>query len=129
MRRRAVVSVLLLAAYLPACTSFQPTSQSLVELTATPTPVDKVRITTTAGARVEVWDPRVERDTLFGLADWAGQYSAKVSIPLSMVRSAEVRKTAWAPTLVLVGTAVLLTASAISYASEESTIRFLDSSD
>jgi hypothetical protein len=116
MSFRRVVSALLLIAYLPACTSFQATTQPLSELTAPPQPVDKVRVTTTAGAQIEVNAPRVVNDTLFGSAWAAGsggkQAAAPVALPLADIRTVEVRKSDGGTTAILVvgivGVVVLL---------------------
>ena len=93
MRFRPVISALLLAAYLPACTSYRSTSQSLPELTASPQSLSQVRVTTNAGTPVEVWSARVISDTLRGFADPPGTWQRVVSIPLSEIREVEVRKT------------------------------------
>jgi hypothetical protein len=108
MSFRRAVSVLLLAAYLPACTSFQSTSQPLAELTAPPKPVNKVRVTTTAGRAIEVDAPRVVNDTLFGSAWTAGsggkQVTEAVALPLADIRTVEVKKSDGTTTaLLLVG--------------------------
>ena len=66
MRFRRIVSLLLLAAYLPACAHYQPTAQPLSELTAPPDPVRQVRVTLANGTRIQVTSPRVDSDTLRG---------------------------------------------------------------
>jgi hypothetical protein len=106
MSFRRAVSVLLLAAYLPACTSFQSTSQPLTELTAPPKPVNKVRVTTTAGRAIEVDAPRVVNDTLFG-STWTAGSGGKagaqaVALPLVDIRTVEVRKSDSGSTVILV---------------------------
>lgn len=108
MSFRRAVSALLLIAYLPACTSFQATTQPLSELTAPPKPVEKIRVTTSAGAQIEVDAPRVANDTLYG-STWAAgaggkQAVAPVALPLADIRTVEVKKSDGATTaLVLVG--------------------------
>jgi hypothetical protein len=106
MSFRRAVSALLLAAYLPACTSFQATSQPLTELTAPPKPVDKVRVTTTAGAQLEVDAPRVVNDTLFG-SSWTAEAGGKqtteaVALPLADIRTVEVKKSDGTTTLLVI---------------------------
>ena len=116
MALRRVVSALLLITYLPACTSFQATTQPLPELTAPPHPVDRVRITDTTGARIDVSAPRVVNDTLFGSTWTTGaggkQAESAVSLPLSAIQMVEVRKTDGGTTAILVigivGVAVVL---------------------
>lgn len=108
MSFRRVLSALLLIAYLPACTSFQSTSQSLTELTAPPQPVKTVRVTTTDGTSIEVDAPRVVNDTLFGSAWTAGpggkQTAEPVALPLADIRTVEVKKSDGTTTaLVIVG--------------------------
>lgn len=112
MSIRTFVSAILLLAYLPACTSFQATTQPLSELTAPPKPADKVRITTSDGAQREVDAPRVVNDTLYGTA-WETDPSGKpgavpVALPLSEIRTVEVRKSDGTNTAILVGGIVLV---------------------
>ena len=96
MSVRRVVSTLLLAAYLPACTSYQATTQPLAELTATPKPPEHLRVTTTAGAKFIVDAPRVVNDSLFGTTvavDSKGTPTTKaVAMPIADIRTAEVQK-------------------------------------
>jgi hypothetical protein len=96
MRFRPVISALLLAAYLPACTSFQATSQPLAELTAPPKPVKSVRVTTIDNRSLELEHPRVAGDTLYGTSLTFGARgeptSEAVAIPVAQVQTVEVRK-------------------------------------
>jgi len=113
MSFRRAVSILLLITYLPACTSFQSTSQPLTELTAPPKPVKTVRVVTTAGTSIEVDAPRVVNDTLLGSAWTAGsggrQTAEPVAVPLADIRAVEVKKTDGTTTaLVLVGVAAVV---------------------
>ena len=84
MSFRRVVSALMLAAYLPACTSYQATTQPVAEVTAAPTPPKHLRVTTTDGAVVEVDDPRVANDTLYG-STWTTGAGGKQSAGLHHV--------------------------------------------
>jgi hypothetical protein len=118
MRFRPVLSAVLLAAYLPACTSFQSTSQPLAELTASPEGVDQVKVVTAGGARVDVWAPWVEADTLRGYHEKPSSGVASFAIPLSDIKAIEVRKTDVGPTVILVGVGALLIAGMISFASQ-----------
>jgi len=106
MSTRRVVSALLLIAYLSACTSFQSTSEPLVQLTAEPKPVKTVRVTTTAGTSIEVDTPRVVNDTLFGSTWTAGsggkQASQAVVLPLADIQTVEVKKSDGTATVLVV---------------------------
>lgn len=92
MSFRRVVSLLLLAVYLPACTAYHQTETPLVQLTAPPKPVERVRVTTAEGARLQVWSPRVAGDSLVGFTKSDGRDSSWVAVPLSTIRSTEVQK-------------------------------------
>lgn len=107
MSFRRTVSLVLLAAYLPACTSYRATTQPLAEVTAAPTAPAHIRVTTTAGAQIEVDSPRVANDTLYG-STWVtgpgGQQRAGImTIPISDIRTVEVKKGDGMKTLLLVG--------------------------
>jgi len=107
MRFRPVVSVIVLAAYLPACTSYQATTQPLAELTASPERPEHLRVTTNAGAQLDFNAPRVAHDTLYG-STWitgaGGQQSAGImAVPVADIRTVEVRKADGTKTLMLVG--------------------------
>ena len=91
MSFRRVVSALMLAVYLPACTSFQATSQPLAELTASPKPVGRVCITKRNGVRVEVWEPRVAADSLVGASAASGAEARRIAIALADIQATEVR--------------------------------------
>ena len=105
MSFRRVVSALLLVVYLPACTSFQATTQPLSELTAPPKPAEKVRITTSDGKQRDVDAPRVVNDTLYGSAWETGPggkpAAVAVALPLSEIRAVEVRKSDGSKTAIL----------------------------
>jgi len=107
MRFRPMLSAVLLAAYLPACMSYQATSQPMAELTASPQPPDRVQVTTTSGYSFVVDAPRVVHDSLFGTTgavDSRGAPTSRaVAIPLAELRAVEVRKFDVGGTLILVG--------------------------
>jgi hypothetical protein len=92
MRFRPMISVILLAAYLPACTAYHQTDESVVQLTAPPKPADRVRVTTVDGTRVQIWSPRVQGDSLFGKNAAPGKETGGVTVALADVRSVEVQK-------------------------------------
>jgi len=106
MSIRRVVSVLMLAAYLPACTSYQATTQPLAELTASPKPPEHVRVISTDGALVEVDGPRVVNDSLFGTTVVTGPRgeptTQAMAIPLTRIRTVEVKKSDGSKTTILV---------------------------
>jgi hypothetical protein len=107
MSYRRAVSILLLAVYLPACTSYHTTTLPVAELTAAPEAPERIRVTTADGATVEVDAPRVANDTLYG-STWTtgagGKQSAGVmTIPIANIRTVEVRKSDGTKTLLLVG--------------------------
>lgn len=101
---RKVVSALLLMAYLPACTSFQATTQPLPELTAPPKTVKKARITTVTGARIELGYIHVANDTLYGTPEVSRPEPGPVAIALADIKTVEVRKAdPWAYALIGLG--------------------------
>ena len=106
MRFRPIVSLLLLAAYLPACTSYQATTQPVAELAAAPKPPEHLRVTTTAGAKFVVDAPRVVNDSLFGTTvavDSKGMPTTQaVAMPLAELRTVEVKKADGTSTMLLV---------------------------
>ena len=89
MSIRRVVSLLLVAAYLPACAHYQPTARPLAELTAPPDPVQQVRVTLTNGTRIQVTSPRVESDTLRGTEGYSRTSGPPVAIPLAAITKVE----------------------------------------
>jgi hypothetical protein len=89
MRFRPVLSSLLVAAYLPACTGYQSTAQPLAELTAPPTPVKQVRVTLADGTSVQVTSPHVVADTLRGTEGYQRESGAPVAIPVSRITAVE----------------------------------------
>lgn len=89
---RRTISVLPLAAYLPACTAYHQTNEPLVQLTAQPNSAGRVCVTKQNGMQVEVWEPRVASDTLFGTNAAPGKETAGVAIALADIQSIQVRK-------------------------------------
>jgi hypothetical protein len=128
MSIRKLVSALLLLAYLPACTSFQATSQPLTELTAPPKTVKKARITTTSGARIELGNLRVANDTLYGEPEVPRPEPGPVAIALTDIKTVEVHKVDGTMTAILVigivGVLVVgaIAASNIDYFPDNATI-------
>lgn len=87
-----VVSMLLLAAYLPACTAYHQTSVPLAELTAAPKPVERVRVTRPDGSRLQVWAPHVTADSLVGWNAAPGKETGGVAVALADIRRWDVQK-------------------------------------
>jgi len=90
MRFRPVVSVFLLAAYLPCCASYQATQQPLAEVVASPKPPERVRVQTLSGEAFTVWAPQVARDTLHGATGHPSGVTGQYAIPLSSIQSVKV---------------------------------------
>ena len=116
MLHRRLVASLLLAAYLPACTSYQATSQPLAKLTAAPQPAKLLCITQRNGVRVEVRAPRVVGDSLFGTNAARGMADRPVAIAMADIQSTEAKKFDAGRSIALVvivgGTSALMTAAA-----------------
>jgi hypothetical protein len=87
---RHAISSLLLAAFLPACASYQATTQSVVELAAPPKPAERLRVWTVSGERFAVWAPQVVRDTLHGADRRPSADARQLAIPVSSIESVEV---------------------------------------
>jgi hypothetical protein len=106
MLYRRAISILLLAVYLPACTSYKTTTQPVAELTAAPKPPEHIRVTTTAGATVEVDAPRVVNDSLFGTTVVTGPRgeptTQAVAIPLAGIHTVAVKRPDGSKTTILV---------------------------
>jgi hypothetical protein len=90
MLHRRAISFLLLAAFLPACASYQATTQSVVELAAPPKPAERLRVRTVSGERFAVWAPQVVRDTLHGADRRPSADAQQLAIPISSIESVEV---------------------------------------
>jgi hypothetical protein len=78
-------------------------------LTASPRPPERIRITRTDGARVEIWQPFVRNDTVIGQNATPHQATMYLVVPLPDVKSVEVRGPSPLLTLGFVGAAVALT--------------------
>ena len=92
MSIRRIVSLLLLAAYLPACTAYHQTDASVAQLTASPKPVDRIRVTKLDGTRVQIWGPRVALDSVIGMNQAPGKETGRVAIALADIQSLEVKE-------------------------------------
>lgn len=109
MLHRRLIASLLLAVYLPACTSYQATTQPLAELTAPPKPVGMVLVKTANGDAIEMSDPRVAGDTLVGLGTSTVTKLPVGKVPMDQVRSVEVKRFSTGKTIALVGVTALVT--------------------
>ena len=106
---RPVASIFLLALQLSGCASYSQTATPLATLTSSPRPPERVRITRTDGARVEIWQPFVRNDSVIGQNAVPQQATQYLVVPLPDVKSVEVRQPSPLLTLALVGVAVGLT--------------------
>jgi hypothetical protein len=97
MLHRRCISALLLAVYLPACTAYHTTDRSPAELTAGPTPVTRMCVTTRQATPIEVSAPRVTSDSPFGTNAWRGMTGRPGSIPPAINKSIKVRGAEWKP--------------------------------
>jgi len=106
MRAQRLRSLLLLAAYLPACSSYQVTTEPVAVLTAQPAPAKTLLVTTIRQATLEVQDPTVLRDTLFGtlltVTSRGAPSTEPLRLPLSEIAKVEVRKPDATKTTILV---------------------------
>lgn len=66
MLRSRLISVLLLALYLPACTTLQPLSDPVGGLQPAPKPVTEARITLRSGDQMLFKSPKVVGDSILG---------------------------------------------------------------
>jgi len=95
-RLRAGLSLLLLAAYLPACTSYRTVDDPVEALQPSPKPVRKARVTVDTGERFEVVSPRVSGDSLQGqLHDGTAVSVSMGEIQALEVRTHDGKKTGW----------------------------------
>lgn len=110
---RRVVSALMLAAYLPACTAYHRSDDAMAQVIAVPGSVSSIRVTTQEGKRTEVWSPMVANDSLSGANGAPGQATGRIALPLLAIKSTAVRKpdallTAGAVVLAIGGAAALV---------------------
>jgi hypothetical protein len=97
MRSTRFVAAVLLAAFLPACTSYQVMADPASGLQAPPKPVKEARVTLKNGSVFELDSPRVDGDSLRGTLE--GQAT---SVAWADVTGVEVRKTSAVKTTALV---------------------------
>ena len=69
MRASHWVTVVLLAAYLPACTSYQVVTDPAAALQPAPDQPGKVRVTTSDGRKIPVKRPTIYGDSLRGMSE------------------------------------------------------------
>ena len=106
--RQSRIACLLLLLYLPACTSWQVGTPAPAEFVEREHP-QKVRVTRTDGATLELKAPAVREDSLVGTV---GQDST-VSLALSEVRSVEAKRTDAGKTLLLIGAGGLVVVAVV----------------
>lgn len=113
-----------LALWVSACTKWSDPKLPVEEVMAEPEAPGRVRVTLFDGSRLELDAPRLHADTLKGLGKPLSRDAPRhwVAVPLSDVRSVEVRKANTVGTVALVGASALVTAgiiAAIADAAEE----------
>ncbi len=99
------LSAVLLAAYLPACTSWQMGTPSPETFVTTEHP-ERVRVTRTDGATLTLHAPFVRGDSLLGIRARGlaqPERGDTLGLPLSEVRRVDVRRTNTTGTLLVVG--------------------------
>lgn len=101
MRRRSFASLVLLLAYLPACTSWQATGTPLAELTAPPKASPDLRVTTATHGPMELTGARGIGDSLVGVIAAPGTGRRVVLLPA--ITKVEVRKADAGKTGLLIG--------------------------
>ncbi|HET9292997.1 MAG TPA: hypothetical protein VFO06_01795 [Gemmatimonadales bacterium] len=118
-------AAMVLAAYLPACTSYHVLANPAEAIAAAPKPIDKVRITMVNGKRFEMTKVRVEADSLRGLGYGVGERG----IALSDIKQVEVAKPSPEKTVGLVlgigafvGLTVAVAAAMADWGSESCTV-------
>jgi hypothetical protein len=118
-------AALVLAAYMPACTSYHVLADPAAAIAESPKPIDKVRITMVNGKRFEMTKARVEADSLRGLGYGVGERG----IALSDIKQVEVAKPSPEKTVGLVlgigafvGLTVAVAAAMADWGSESCTI-------
>jgi hypothetical protein len=114
MRSTRFVAAVLLAAFLPACTSYQVMADPASGLQAQPKPIKEARVTLKNGSVFELDSPRVDGDSLRGNLE-----GRATSMPWSDVAGVEVRRTSAVKTTALVvgvGLFAVAAGVAIAYA-------------
>jgi hypothetical protein len=106
MRLSRVTAIVVLVAYLPACTSYQALADPVAGLKAPVKPIERARITLETGERFELRSPVVSGDSLSGIREGSGP----MILALTDVAMAEVRKPDSDETFGLVVGIVALTA-------------------
>jgi len=103
-----LVATLLLAVYLPSCTSYHVLADPAADFQASATPVKKVWVTLQSGAHFQLTSPYVEGDSLRG----GSELSRPTSVAMTDVVNVEVRNLSEGKTalLILSGIVVALVA-------------------
>lgn len=94
----SLLVLLLLASYLPACTSYQVMADPVAGIELSPVPVEKARITLHAGRRFVLTAPYIDGDSLRGLSS----RSDPTSVAVADVEKLEVGESWHVPTVLLV---------------------------
>jgi hypothetical protein len=118
-------AAVVLAAYLPACTSYHVLADPAAAMTSAPKPIEKARITMANGKRFEMTNVRIAGDSLRGSGYGVGERG----IALSDIKKLEVAKPDAAKTVALVlgigalvGLTIAFAAAMSDWGSESCTI-------
>jgi hypothetical protein len=109
-------AAMLLAAYMPACTSYHVLADPAAAIAASPKPIDRARVTLLNGQRFEMRKVQVDGDSLRGTGYGVGVNG----IALADIKKVEVAKPSAGKTVALVlgiGAVAGLVAGAIAMAS------------
>ena len=109
MQSTRLVAAILLAAYLPACSSYRVLADPAVDLQASPKPVKKAWITLQSGAHFQLTSPYVEGDSLRGVSE----LSRPTSVAMADVVKVEVREVSEGKTALLVLSGIVLVLAAV----------------
>jgi hypothetical protein len=118
-------AAMVLAAYMPACTSYHVLADPAAAIAAAPKPIDKARVTLVNGQRFEMTKVRVDGDSLRGSGYGVGERG----IALADIKKLEVAKPDAAKTVGLVlgigafvGLTVAVAAAMSEWGSESCTV-------
>ena len=109
MRLTQVTTVVLLIAFLPACTSYRSIEDPVPVVRAEKEPITRIRLTLQNGERVELVQARVSGDTVYG----ALKGGESRTIPLANAAKVELRRNNPDKTAGFVLGATVLTAAAV----------------
>lgn len=89
MRARQLISLALLAAYLPACTSYELATKPVPELLAPPKPAKELKVWMGDGQHFVIKSPSIRNDSLFGTEGGGTTDARAVAVPIDSIRAVE----------------------------------------